>query len=106
MQITFKSFLQLCFHFMLCMHKIDIFSTPQNKRYNYRTSLQIMFRCFRWVVSKKQPSEIQDSLIHYYDIIHKNKSCDNSCNFTEIEYYKTISETRCIQKKIPSRRIW
>lgn len=87
-------------------HKIDILPPPPpNKRYNYRTSLQIMFRCFRWVVSKKQPSEIQDSLIHYYDIIHKNKSCDNSCNFTEIDYYTTISKTRSIQQKIPGRRI-
>uniref|UniRef100_A0A6C0D5Y6 Uncharacterized protein n=1 Tax=viral metagenome TaxID=1070528 RepID=A0A6C0D5Y6_9ZZZZ len=87
------------------MHKIDILPPPPNKRYNYRIILQIMFRCFKWVVSKKQPSETQDSLIYYYDIIHKNKSCDHSCNFTEIDYYTTLSKTRSIQKKIPGRRI-
>jgi len=69
-----------------------------------------MFRCFRWVVSNKQLNKNAntdantDSLIYYYDIIHKNKSCDNSCNFTEIDYYKTLSKTRSIQKKIPGRR--
>ena len=63
-----------------------------------------MFRCFRWVASDKKNNEIHDSLIYYYDIIHKNKSCDNSCNFTEIDYYKTLSKTRSIQKKIPGRR--
>ena len=86
------------------MYKIDILPPTSKERYNYRISLQIMFRCFRWVVYKKQCSETHDSLIYYYDIIHKNKSCDNSCNFIEIEYYKTLSKTRSIQKKIPGRR--
>ena len=67
-------------------------------------SLQKMFRCFRWSLSKKQPSETRDSLIYYYDIIHKNKSCDDSCNFVEIDYYTTISKARSIQKKLPARR--
>ena len=62
-----------------------------------------MFRCFRRAASNKN-NETQDSLIYYYDIIQKNKSCDNSCNFTEIDYYKTLSKTRSIQKKIPGRR--
>ena len=69
-----------------------------------------MFRCFRWVVSNNQPNKNANidantnSLLYYYDIIHKNKSCDNSCNFTEIDYYTTLSKTRSIQKKIPGRR--
>lgn len=63
-----------------------------------------MFRYFTCFVSTKPMHKTPDSLVYYYDIIHKNnknKSCDNSCNFAEIEYYKTISETRCIQKRIP-----
>ena len=65
-----------------------------------------MFRCFRRGASNKPNNENMnnDSLVYYYDIIHKNKPCDNSCNFTEIDYYKTLSKTRSIQKKIPGIR--
>ena len=63
-----------------------------------------MFRYFTCFVSKKPTQKNQDSLVYYYDIIHKNKSCDNYCDFTEIDYYKTLSNMRSIQKKIPSRR--
>ena len=70
-----------------------------------------MFRYLACFISNKHNDLLQitekpnpDSLIYHYDIIHKNKSVDYSRNFTEMEYNRTLSEIRSIQKKLPGRR--
>lgn len=66
-----------------------------------------MLRYFACFVSKKTSKNNEpikyDSLVHHYDIIHKNESSRNSHDFTEIEYYRTLSEARSMQKKLPGK---